>query len=37
MVAAGAVFLAVLLGLVASLYPAMTASRMDPSEALRTL
>jgi putative ABC transport system permease protein len=36
-VAVGAVFLAVVLGLVASLYPAMTASRMDPSEALRTL
>jgi len=37
MVAAGAVFLAVLIGLVASLYPAMTAARMDPSEALRSL
>lgn len=36
-VAAGAVFLAIVIGLVASLYPAMTASRMDPSEALRTL
>lgn len=33
----GAVFLAVLVGLLASLYPALTASRMDPSEALRTL
>ena len=33
----GAVFLAVIIGLVASFYPAMTASRMDPSEALRTL
>lgn len=37
MVALGAVFLAILVGLLASLYPAMTASRMDPSEALRTL
>jgi putative ABC transport system permease protein len=37
LVAAGAVFLAVLIGLLASIYPAMTASRMDPSEALRTL
>jgi putative ABC transport system permease protein len=36
-VAVGAVFLAVVLGILASLYPAMTASRMDPSEALRTL
>lgn len=33
----GAVVLAVIIGLVASFYPAMTASRMDPSEALRTL
>jgi putative ABC transport system permease protein len=37
MVPLGAVFLAVLVGLLASLYPALTASRMDPSEALRTL
>lgn len=37
LVAVGAVFLAVILGLLASLYPAMAASRMDPSEALRTL
>jgi len=37
LVALGAVFLAVLVGLLASLYPALTASRMDPSEALRTL
>jgi putative ABC transport system permease protein len=37
MVAVGAVVLAVVLGLLASLYPAMAASRMDPSEALRTL
>jgi putative ABC transport system permease protein len=36
-IAAGAIFLAIIIGLVASLYPAMTASRMDPSEALRTL
>lgn len=37
MIAGGSVFLAVLLGILASLYPAITASRMDPSEALRTL
>ncbi len=37
LVAAGAIFLSVLVGLLASIYPAMTASRMDPSEALRTL
>jgi putative ABC transport system permease protein len=37
LVAVGAVFLAVVLGVLASLYPAMTASKMDPSEALRTL
>jgi putative ABC transport system permease protein len=37
LVAGGAIFLAVLIGLLASIYPAMTASRMDPSEALRTL
>lgn len=36
-VAVGAVVLAVVIGLLASLYPAMAASRMDPSEALRTL
>jgi len=36
-VAGGAVFLAVVIGLLASLYPATAASRMDPSEALRTL
>jgi putative ABC transport system permease protein len=34
---AGAIFLSILIGLLASLYPAMAASRMDPSEALRTL
>jgi putative ABC transport system permease protein len=33
----GAIFLAIVIGLAASLYPAMAASRMDPSEALRTL
>jgi putative ABC transport system permease protein len=37
LVAAGAVFLAAAIGLLASLYPALSASRMDPSEALRTL
>ncbi len=37
LVAVGAIFLAVLIGILASVYPAMTASRMDPSEALRTL
>jgi len=37
LVAAGAVFLAVVVGLVASLYPSLAAARMDPSEALRTL
>jgi putative ABC transport system permease protein len=33
----GAVFLAVVVGLLASLYPAMAAANMDPNEALRTL
>lgn len=33
----GAIFLSILIGLAASLYPATAASRMDPSEALRTL
>ncbi len=37
LVAVGAVFLAIVVGLLASLYPAMAASKMDPSEALRTL
>ncbi|MDM8525651.1 ABC transporter permease [Desulfococcaceae bacterium HSG8] len=36
-VAAGSLLLSVLIGLAASFYPAMTASKMDPSEALRTL
>lgn len=36
-VAGGAVFLSVATGLLASLYPATAASKMDPSEALRTL
>jgi len=33
----GAIFLSILIGLAASFYPATAASRMDPSEALRTL
>jgi putative ABC transport system permease protein len=37
LIGAGAVFLSVIIGLAASLYPALTASRMDPNEALRTL
>lgn len=36
LLAGAAVFIAVLLGLAASFYPATAASRMDPSEALRT-
>ena len=36
-VAAGSVALALLVGVVASLYPALQASRMDPTEALRAL
>ena len=36
-VAFGAVGLAVALGVVASIYPALHASRMDPTEALRAL
>ena len=35
--AVGSVFLAVLVGLLASFYPARSAAAMDPSEALRTL
>jgi len=37
LVAVGALLLAVVVGMAASLYPAAAASRMDPSEALRTL
>ena len=37
LVAAGAVALAVTVGLLASVYPALKASRMDPTEALRAL
>lgn len=37
MVASGSIGLAVAVGLVASLYPALHASRMDPTEALRAL
>lgn len=36
-VAVGSVLLSILLGLLASLYPALHASRMDPTEALRAL
>lgn len=36
-IAAGALGLAVVLGLAASIYPAILASRMDPKDALRTL
>ncbi|GAB7027374.1 ABC transporter permease [Geotalea toluenoxydans] len=36
-VAAGSIGLAVMLGLLASLYPALHASKMDPTEALRAL
>lgn len=34
---AGAVMMAIVIGLVASFYPAFTASRMDPTQALKTL
>ncbi len=37
MVAAGSLFLAIIVGLLASLYPALAASKMDPNEALRSL
>ncbi|MFZ4858565.1 MAG: ABC transporter permease, partial [Desulfuromonadaceae bacterium] len=36
-IAGGSICLAVLLGLLASLYPALHASKMDPTEALRAL
>jgi putative ABC transport system permease protein len=36
-VAGGSISLALLLGLLASLYPSLHASRMDPTEALRAL
>jgi putative ABC transport system permease protein len=36
-VAFGSISMAVLLGLLASLYPALHASKMDPTEALRAL
>ncbi len=36
-VASGSIGLAVTVGLLASLYPALHASRMDPTEALRAL
>lgn len=36
-IAGGAVFLSIVIGLIASVYPARVASRMDPNEALRTL
>jgi putative ABC transport system permease protein len=36
-VAVGSISLALVLGLLASLYPALHASRMDPTEALRAL
>jgi putative ABC transport system permease protein len=37
MIAVGSLFLAIFIGLAASVYPARVASGMDPSEALRTL
>jgi len=36
-VPAGSILIAIVIGVLASFYPAMTASKMDPSEALRTL
>jgi putative ABC transport system permease protein len=37
MLGVGSIFLALLMGILASLYPAMRASRLDPSDALRAL
>ncbi len=37
LVGAGAVAMALILGLAASLYPALLAARLDPNEALRAL
>jgi putative ABC transport system permease protein len=37
MMAGGAVVASIILGIAASLYPALMASRLDPNEALRAL